>query len=380
MRVVIPVLDRFATKPLRVVDEDIEVLLGPSSPESTASGLSNAVPDFRINHPAVWRSIGKGGIGSLGSTYEDGWWTTEDLPGVLTFFLSLMSVLPAPPNIDPITRRIRSPREQWEGIGHDDPIVQGYILDKTMFHGTGRFLTLPPQPTHASEPERSTANDLYSASLARFSQICERLELDGNSRLCEIGTGWGAFALYAARTRGCSVVTVTDSEVGATFAKKRLANAGLTDSVQVKVGAPTAVDGTFDAVVSLDADVWGRSNLPTVDIDRLLDVDGLALVQTNVLENSSVDRSFLTPSQRPTLGAITGSLASTGVRLVATTELVEDQRQTLAARRANLVANQGELERAGFGGAVFRSRQFCLVRDQVLAEEFGTRAMQLILA
>lgn len=358
MRVVVPVLDRFATKPLSVVDEGIAVVLGPAADEP--------VPEFQINHPAVWRAIGKGGISSLGSTYEDGWWSTDDLTGVLSFFVSLLSVLPAAPNIDPITRRIRSSRDQWVGIGGDDPHVQAHVLDKTMFHGTGRFL--------------ADDTDLYLASLARFSQVCERLELDGDSRVCELGTGWGAFALYAARTRGCSVVTVTDSETAADFARKRLANAGLSESVEVKVGSPTMVHGMFDAVVSLDADVWRRSPMVTVAIDRLLDPAGLAVVQTSVRENASIDRSFFTVPQRPTLSAITGSLASLRSRLVSTTELVDDHQRTLAARVENLENNREELERAGFGGPVFRSRMFGLVRDQVLAAEVGSRAMQLTLA
>ena len=357
MRVVVPVLDRFATRPLRVIEGDVEIRLGPRDAEGPA-------PDLRINHPAVWRAIGRGGISSLGSTYEDGWWSSDDLEGVIAFFVSLLSVLPATPHIDPIARRIRPIRDPWTGLGAADPSVQAHILDKTMFHGTGRFL--------------DAHTDLYTASLARFSQICERLRLDGDSRLCELGTGWGAFSLYAARTRGCSVVTVTPSEVEADFARKRLANAGLTELVQVKVGPPTMVSGVFDAVVSIEAAVWQKAPKITADIDRLLDPAGTALVQTYLYDDPSLERVSFGASN--TLSAITGSLASLRCRLVAASDLLDDQLRSVSARIANLEANQSELERAGFAGPVYRSRMFCLVLERVMADLLGSRAMQLVLS
>lgn len=362
MRVVIPVLDRFATQPLGVVEEGIEIRLGPASP------TGEIAPDFVVKHPAVWRAIGRGGMSSLGRTYEDGWWTTSDLDGVISFFVSLLSVLPSTPNVDPITRRMRPQRDAWTGLGFDDPAVLGHIFDKTMFHGTGRFL----------QPE----TDLYLASLARFSQICEELELTSDSHLCEIGTGWGAFALYAARTRGCRVLSVTTSPVEANFATKRLTNAGLADRVEVRLGGPTSVTGTFDAVVSIDPEqrrIGSHPSLP-VTFDRLLSPTGIGLLQTHVVESDSIGRAFSSGPYRETLAAISASTESLRTAVVSKTELIDDDDRTLEARIANLLASESDLERAGFPSAVFRSRMFSLVRDRVLVGRFGIRAMQLTFA
>ena len=43
---------------------------------------------------------------------------------------------------------------------------------------------------------------LEEAQIAKLERICSRLELSPTDRLLEIGTGWGALAIYAARTRG----------------------------------------------------------------------------------------------------------------------------------------------------------------------------------
>ena len=52
---------------------------------------------------------------------------------------------------------------------------------------------------------------LEEAQIAKLERVCEKLELGPDDRLLEIGTGWGAFALHAATTRGCHVTTTTIS-------------------------------------------------------------------------------------------------------------------------------------------------------------------------
>ena len=50
---------------------------------------------------------------------------------------------------------------------------------------------------------------LEQAQVAKLERICEKLQLGPRDRVIEIGSGWGAFALYAARSRGCHVTTTT---------------------------------------------------------------------------------------------------------------------------------------------------------------------------
>ena len=50
---------------------------------------------------------------------------------------------------------------------------------------------------------------LEDAQIAKLERVCEKLDLGPEDRVLEIGTGWGAFAVHAAATRGCHVTTTT---------------------------------------------------------------------------------------------------------------------------------------------------------------------------
>ena len=58
--------------------------------------------------------------------------------------------------------------------------------------------------------ERPTAT-LHEAQLAKLDRICRKLQLGPGDHLLEIGTGWGAMAVHAAREYGCRVTTTTIS-------------------------------------------------------------------------------------------------------------------------------------------------------------------------
>jgi len=68
---------------------------------------------------------------------------------------------------------------------------------------------------------------LEQAQLAKLERICAKLELARHDRVIEIGSGWGAFALYAATTRGCHVTTTT---ISASSTSTRSSRSGARDS------------------------------------------------------------------------------------------------------------------------------------------------------
>ena len=68
---------------------------------------------------------------------------------------------------------------------------------------------------------------LHDASVAKLERVCDRLRLGPEDRVLEIGTGWGGFAVHAAATRGCRVVTTTISRQQHDYAVERVRRAGL---------------------------------------------------------------------------------------------------------------------------------------------------------
>ncbi|HEX5569491.1 MAG TPA: class I SAM-dependent methyltransferase, partial [Streptomyces sp.] len=76
---------------------------------------------------------------------------------------------------------------------------------------------------------------LEDAQRAKLDLICRKLALAPGMRLLDVGCGWGSLVLHAAREYGVRAVGVTLSVEQATHARKRLAAAGLTDRIDIRV-------------------------------------------------------------------------------------------------------------------------------------------------
>ena len=71
-------------------------------------------------------------------------------------------------------------------------------------------------------------------------------------RLLDVGCGWGSMAIHAAREYGVQVTGVTLSREQAAYARKRIAEEGLTDRIEIRVQDYRDVrDGPYDAISSI---------------------------------------------------------------------------------------------------------------------------------
>ena len=93
---------------------------------------------------------------------------------------------------------------------------------------------------------------LEAAQRHKYETIAAHAGLEPGMRVLEIGCGWGGFAEYAARELGCTVVGITIAEEQAEFARKRMAELGLTDRVEIRLEDFRDTHGEFDAVVSIE--------------------------------------------------------------------------------------------------------------------------------
>ena len=96
------------------------------------------------------------------------------------------------------------------------------------------------------------ADGLDAAQEAKLDLVCRKLGLQPGMRVLDVGCGWGSFALHAAQRYGVNVIGVTLSTEQAAMARKRVADAGLTDRVDIRVQDYRDVDdGPFDAISSI---------------------------------------------------------------------------------------------------------------------------------
>ncbi|UQU62590.1 cyclopropane-fatty-acyl-phospholipid synthase family protein [Couchioplanes caeruleus] len=93
---------------------------------------------------------------------------------------------------------------------------------------------------------------LADAQRDKLDLVCRKLALRPGMRLLDVGCGWGSLALHAAREYGVDVVGITLSTEQADYARKQVAEAGLTAHVDIRVqDYRTLDDGAFDAISSV---------------------------------------------------------------------------------------------------------------------------------
>ncbi|MHC6627962.1 class I SAM-dependent methyltransferase [Streptomyces globosus] len=93
---------------------------------------------------------------------------------------------------------------------------------------------------------------LEQAQYDKLDLVCRKLGLEPGMRVLDVGCGWGALALHAARSYGVRVTGVTLSAEQAGHARKRVAEEGLADRVEIRVQDYRDVgDGPYDAISSI---------------------------------------------------------------------------------------------------------------------------------
>jgi cyclopropane-fatty-acyl-phospholipid synthase len=113
-------------------------------------------------------------------------------------------------------------------------------------------IVLGPSMTYSCAYFASPGQPLTDAQRDKHELICRKLRLRPGERLLDVGCGWGSLAIHAADRFGVRVVGVTLSRTQADLAAKRVAEAGLTDSVEIRLQDERDVsDGPYDAISSV---------------------------------------------------------------------------------------------------------------------------------
>lgn len=94
-------------------------------------------------------------------------------------------------------------------------------LDQQMVYSCGYF-------------ERGTES-LDEAQTAKLDHVCRKLRLHEGERMLDIGCGWGALVIHAAKHYGVRATGITLSTEQAAFASERIAREGLSDRVTIEL-------------------------------------------------------------------------------------------------------------------------------------------------
>jgi cyclopropane-fatty-acyl-phospholipid synthase len=335
---------------LEIVENGVTTTYGSGSPAAKVT----------IHDPRAWRRLLRGGRG-LGEGYMEGFWDTPDLTQV--FRIGALNV----EKIDRLRQRIAVIRRPWRRVrgflvrntpqrsrrdieAHYDlgNELFSLMLDQTMMYSCGVF----------AEPDAT----LEEASLAKLELVCAKLDIGPGDHVVEVGTGWGGFAVYAARTRGCRVTTTTISKAQHEVALARVREEGLEELVEVRLDDYRDLAGRYDKLVSLEmieAVGWKDFGTFFSCCSNLLEPDGAMLLQAITIDDRAYEvekdgpsfiRTYIFPNGcLPSHEVIGRNVARhTDMRPLETEDLTEHYPETLRRWRQNFDASTERLEELGY--------------------------------
>jgi cyclopropane-fatty-acyl-phospholipid synthase len=181
-------------------------------------------------------------------------------------------------------------------------------LDPTMTYSSARFSPLPlaggEEPRSGERvallgrnrptpnPSRKREGSLEQAQLHKIHTLLDRLDVQPGQRLLEIGCGWGTLAIEAAK-RGAHVVGLTLSSEQKAWAERKIAEAGLGDSIEIRLQDYRDTAERFDAIASVEmveavGQRWWGAYLDS--IARNLRAGGRAALQFISIRSELFDR------------------------------------------------------------------------------------------
>ena len=197
---------------------------------------------------AFFTRLGRDGKIGFGEAYMAGEWDSPELVAVLEALARHLGTLVPPP-----LQRFRRLYEARQPAAEDNDqagarrnIARHYDLSNDLFAAF-----LDQTMTYSSALFTDDREPLEQAQVRKIDRLLDATDVGDRSRVLEIGTGWGELALRAAR-RGAHVTTVTLSVEQAALVRRRIAAAGLSSQVDVRVEDYRDVTGRYDAVVSVE--------------------------------------------------------------------------------------------------------------------------------
>ena len=247
--------------------------------------------------------------------------------------------------------------------------------------------------TYSAAVFDSPSQSLEQAQENKYRRLADKARVDARSHVLEIGCGWGGFAVFAARTYGCQVTGVTLSEEQADYARRRVAEEGLHDRVEIRLADYRELSGQFDRVVSIEMlEAVGHRHLGEffATVDRVLAPDGLAALQVITIPEQRyagyqrrpdfIQRYIFPGGHLPSLEAITRAMGRSSELYVESAENIGmHYAETLRRWRERFLDRSDAVRELGFDDRFVRMWEFYLAycEGAFLARYIGD--LQLVL-
>jgi cyclopropane-fatty-acyl-phospholipid synthase len=222
-------------------------------------------PTFHVRSPAaVAHALRAPGQLGLGRAYVSGNLDVDDLDAALELLAEWEA-----PSLDGRTRaRLALAAARAAGITRPPRVPAAELRPRGRRHSVERdaravrhhydvsndffALFLGESLTYSCAVFSRGAKTLEEAQETKLELVCTKLGLQPGERILDVGCGWGSFPIHAARHHGVQVTGITLSPPQAELARRRVAEAGLADQVEIRVADYRELaDEPFDAIASI---------------------------------------------------------------------------------------------------------------------------------
>lgn len=228
------------------------------------------------------------------------------------------------------------------------------FLDKEMLYSSALY------------PDVNT--DIEKAQQYKLKMICERLNIKQDQNVLEIGTGWGALAIYMAKNYDANVTTTTISEAQYQYAKKRIETENLSHKITLLKQDYRQLSGQYDRLVSIEMiEAVGHEYMAGFfkKINSLIKPSGRILIQAitiadqrydNYRKNVDFIQKYIFPGGcLPSISVMASHLKkSTKLALWSLDDIGQDYAQTLKQWREKFNHALTSIEKQGFNNEFIR--------------------------
>ena len=280
-------------KLLENIDDGLILINDPLGSRKFGKETSELSCEITIYNLSTYTKIALGGSNGSAQAYIDGLWTSDNPTSLIRILVRNRTVIDSMES--GLSSLAQAALKVWHSFnrnskqGSKKNIAAHYDLGNDFFK-----LFLDERMMYSSGLYQQ-GDDLNSASERKLQRICSSLEINNNDHVIEIGSGWGGFACFAAKTTGCKVTTVTISKEQYLEALKQVEQQGLQDQVTVKLQDYRDIEGQYDKLVSIEMiEAVGHQYLDGYfeKINSLLSDNGKALIQAIVIDNAQYERAL----------------------------------------------------------------------------------------
>jgi cyclopropane-fatty-acyl-phospholipid synthase len=336
-----------------------------------------------------------GDIG-FGEAYVKGLWETDNITNVIKWIILNIENAPSVSgskvksmglNLFKWFNRMYHNGRSNSLTGSRKNIAAHYDLNNDFF-----ATFLDPSMTYSAAYFKVPNLSLAAAQNEKYSRLCQQLHLKATDHVLEIGSGWGANAIFIAKNYGCKVTSVTISKEQQKLAQQRIEVEGLSHKVEIIIKDYRDIDGEFDKIVSIEMlEAVGHDYLEAyfAKCAEVLKPNGILAFQVITSPDSRyeqlrkgvdwIQKHIFPGSLLPSVSQVNKAINSTSdLTLVDLKDLGLDYAKTLKLWFENFNQHLNEVKALGFDDQFIRKWNYYLNYCEAAFEMRNINVMQMV--